>query len=164
VIETVGVAMVAVLSGSHGEYLGRNIAIGRIGHTFSSHQNSRPNASGKQRKFVKIEGFCSEKRDQPDEPSSFSIRFQLLLAALLVGPTLPMHAPDPAHCDVHAWFRQCPQLGPGVAAGDYAWASKSRSAFRCASLDLSSALMGAVSMKARAKPGPPLKRSRGRRQ
>lgn len=35
-------------------------AIGRIGHMFLGFQNSRPNASGKQRKFVKIDGFCFE--------------------------------------------------------------------------------------------------------
>jgi hypothetical protein len=37
----------------------------RIGCLFSGHQNWRPNASEKQRKFVKIDGFCSESATQP---------------------------------------------------------------------------------------------------
>jgi hypothetical protein len=36
----------------------------------SYHQNSRPNASGKQRKFVKIDGFCSESAVLADSRSN----------------------------------------------------------------------------------------------
>jgi hypothetical protein len=46
-------------------HLGRTTPIDLNRLPISGHQNSRPNASGKQRKFVKIEGFCSESATQP---------------------------------------------------------------------------------------------------
>jgi len=47
------------LPGSHERTSTELSLSARIGCLFSGHQNWRPNASEKQRKFVKIEGFCS---------------------------------------------------------------------------------------------------------
>jgi hypothetical protein len=53
------------LPGSHERTSTELSLSARIGQPISGHQNSRPNASGKQRKFVKIAGFCPESATQP---------------------------------------------------------------------------------------------------
>ena len=53
------------LPGSHERTSTQLSLSARIGYLFSGHQNSRPNASGKQRKVIKIEGFCSGSATNP---------------------------------------------------------------------------------------------------
>ena len=53
------------LPGSHERTSTELSLSARIGCLFSGHQNWGPNASEKQRKFVKIEGFCSGSATNP---------------------------------------------------------------------------------------------------
>ncbi len=71
------------LPGSHERTSTELSRSARTGRPISGHQNSRLNASGKQRKFVKIEGFCSESATQPSR-----LRFNCELCGGRLPPAL----------------------------------------------------------------------------